>query len=259
MSEHDMQLVAPSGKGLIYNGTAIRDKAEMLSLTDMWKAAGSIEGQRPDDWKKDAGNRAFLEHVALISNAPVEGIWKGRRGNNGGTMAHWQVGVAYAKTLNHDFHMWCNSVVRAHMEGAKPVQVGLSDADRAVIGGIVKSCAGVVIREHLANLLPELLIPMVAATLAQNNFMIRRGKTAKQIWDAAGMPPKIKGSTNWFGNRLKDGGCMLEGKADNGNKAVRLFDPDKAETLLHKLGLLHRAKVYASERMGQRRFKLVQA
>jgi len=80
----------------------------MLSLTDMWKAAGKPAEKRPDDWKKDASNRAFLDHVALISNTPVEGIWRGTRGNNGATFAHWQIGLAYAKYLSPEFHMWCN-------------------------------------------------------------------------------------------------------------------------------------------------------
>lgn len=62
---------------LVYNGEIITQRDEMLSLTDMWRAAGSPKDMRPDDWKKDAGNRAFLDHVAMISNTPVKGIWRG--------------------------------------------------------------------------------------------------------------------------------------------------------------------------------------
>ena len=32
------------GSALVYQGVTIRDRGEMLSLTDMWKAAGSPEG-----------------------------------------------------------------------------------------------------------------------------------------------------------------------------------------------------------------------
>lgn len=83
----------------------IRDRNEMLSLTDMWKAQGALEGRRPDDWKKDGAHREFMEHVALVLNAPVEGIWKGTRGANGGAFAHWQIGLAYAKHLSPEFRM----------------------------------------------------------------------------------------------------------------------------------------------------------
>lgn len=131
----------------------------------------------------------------------------------------------------------------------------LTAQDRSAIGGIVKACVGVVLREQLHALIPELIEPMLAARLSERNLMIRRGKTAKQIWDAAGLPPGIKGITIWFGNRLAEMGCM-SGRADRGDTDTRLFDPDRAAICL-KNGLLHKSEVYASERMGQGRFKLV--
>lgn len=257
MSAHDLTLVASESKGLVYNGTMIRDKGEMLCLTDMWEAAGRPENQRPADWFALPQSQGFIAAVADSSNAEISGIWKSKRGNNGGTFAHWQVGIAYAKALSHDFHMWGNRAIREKMQGVVHHSPGLTAEDRAAIGGIVKACAGVVIREQLANLLPALIEPMIAGRLRESAVMLRSGQTAKQIWDRAGLPPKMKGATNWFGNRLKDGGCLLEGKADRGDGAIRLFDPDKAETLLG-LGLLHKSRVYASERMGQGRLKLVE-
>jgi hypothetical protein len=259
MTMHNMSMMEPAGKGLVYNGTDIRDKGDMLSLTDMWKAAGSPEAKRPSNWARKEG-ADFIEHVGAILNMPVGHIETSRGGSGAGrgaTFAHWQIGLAYAKYLSPEFHMWCNSVVRSHMEGKPVLHAGLSAEDRNAIGGIVKACTGVVIREQIANLLPTIIEPMLAARLAESALLLRKGKTAKQIWDAAGMPPKIKGATNWFGNRLKEGGCLLEGRADRGDGSIRLFDPDKAETLL-SLGLRHKARVYASERMGQGRFKLVE-
>lgn len=249
MTVHDITILAPAGKGLAYNGTAIRDKGEMLSLTDMWKAAGEPENKNPAQWSRSAGAADFIDHVALIVGISHNNLIDARK--RAGTWAHWQIGLAYAKYLNPEFHMWCNSVARAHMEG-KPVvaSVGLTAEDRSVIGGIVKACAGVVIREQLENLLPAMIEPMVAARLASSTYLLRSGKTAKQIWDICGLPPNIKGSAVWFGNRLKKGGCMLEGRADRGDKAIRLFDPDKAEALLG-LGLRQHARSYASNRLGK--------
>ena len=103
-----------------YQGTPISVRGEFMNLTDMWRAAGSPANQRPDDWKKDGANRLFLEHIATLANAPVEGIWRGDRGRGGATWAHWQVGLAYAKWLSPPFHAWCNTVVRWHMEGRLP-------------------------------------------------------------------------------------------------------------------------------------------
>jgi hypothetical protein len=192
----------------------------------------------------------------------VERIYKskrGGRGKGGETVAHWQIGLAYAKYLNPQFHMWCNEVVRAHMEGrAVATAHNLTDYDRQIIGNIVKNCTGVVIREQIEALLPVLIEPLVTARLSERDFMIRHGKTAKQIWDEHRLPPKLRGSTVWFGNRLKEMGASIEndGRYDRGSQAIRLFDPDKAAVFLRN-GLLHRAKVYASERMGQGKLRLV--
>lgn len=134
----------------------------------------------------------------------------------------------------------------------------LDDKTKHAIGGIVKKCTAVVMREQLAAVLPTMLDSLVAAKLAEQNILLRHGKTAKQIWDAAGLPPRLRGATVWFGNRLKEMGCCIdgEGRFDRGSSAVRLFDPDKASLCLRN-GLLHQSKVYASERMGQRRLRLV--
>lgn len=259
MTTHDMTLHQPAGKGLVYNGTLIRDKGEMLSLTDMWKAAGSPENREPFNWSRKEG-AAFIEAVALTHNLPTSQVMISKRGKNGGTFGHWQIGLAYAKYLSPEFHMWCNEVVRAHMEGGKVSGIPadtLEQIERSY--GIMRMVVRKVteIEHALPGIVAHLVEPLVAARLAESAYLLRSGKTAKQIWDAAGLPPKIKGATCWFGNRLKQGGCLLEGRADRGDSAIRLFDPDKAETLLG-LGLLHKSRVYASERKGQGRLKLVE-
>ena len=35
------------------------------------------------------------------------------RGRHGGTWAHWQLALSYARYLSPAFHLWCNTVVRA--------------------------------------------------------------------------------------------------------------------------------------------------
>lgn len=256
MSMHDMTLVETTSKGLVYNGTAIKDRGEMLSLTDMWGAAGSPDNKRPAEWARKEG-ASFIEFVADSHNMAHSHIIKSQRGKGGSTFAHWQIALAYAKYLSPEFHMWCNSVVRSVMEGKRGIAAGLTAEDRSAIGGIVKACTGLVVREQIERILPSLIEPMLIARLAESAYLLRSGKTAKQIWDAANLPPKVKGSTNWFGNRLKEMGCMMEGRADRGASAIRLFDPDKAAICLRN-GLLHRSHAYVSERVGQGRFKLVE-
>lgn len=103
---------------LSYNGVIIQDQGEMLSLTDMWKAAKSPANQDPAQWLRSATAEAFIEAVSvnmgIFHNELVKTV---RGGKNPGTSAHWQVAFAYAKYLSPEFHMWCNQVVRERMEG----------------------------------------------------------------------------------------------------------------------------------------------
>lgn len=155
MEPQQIELIEPHS-ALIYNGVTIRDDKEMLSLTDMWKASGSPSGRAPSDWNSLVTTKEFVSTVENSLNAEIPGIIT-KKGKGGGTWAYWQIGLAYAKYLSHDFHMWCNRVVRSHMTGepmedessARPPAVYsddiatllemLSDIQSAVISAIQRS------------------------------------------------------------------------------------------------------------------------
>lgn len=134
----------------------------------------------------------------------------------------------------------------------------LSAEARSAIGGIVKRCTGVVVREELHELLAALLPQAVHAFLADRNIMVRRGCTAQQILDRAGTRRGIKGLTLWVGNRMDALGFRMNGtdKADRGNGSIRLYDPDKAEAWLRSGGR-HLIEQKVAERKGQGRLRLV--
>lgn len=126
---------------LSYNGQDIRNRAEMLCLTDMWKAAGEPENKRPVDWARYEG-AAFIEAVSISLNVGPAHLMTIKRGKSGSSFAHWQIGIAYAKYLSHDFHMWCNSVVRSHMEAKASNMVTLDDGSMELVrrsDGIARS------------------------------------------------------------------------------------------------------------------------
>lgn len=100
---------------LQFNGVGIHERGEMISLTDMWKAAGSPDSRRPADWR-DREGRQFIEAVAMANNAATSGIFVASRGRYGQTFGHWQAALGYAQYLSPEFHMWCNTVVRERME-----------------------------------------------------------------------------------------------------------------------------------------------
>ncbi len=151
---------------LVYNGEVIHERNEMLSLTDMWRAAGAPANREPFNWARKEG-AAFLDALSIAHNLPASQVMISKRGKGGGTFAHWQGGLAYAQYLNPDFHRWCNDVVRQRMEGRQvPAHVVLDESMKSAIGGIVKSCTGVVVREALEVILPRLIEadPRAAAT-----------------------------------------------------------------------------------------------
>lgn len=252
MSEHKHNLPAR----FVYNGEVIRDRNEMLSLTDMWKAAGADPSRQPSEWLRSADAQRFISFVTDTLNLGIsqnDVIRVVRGGRQPGTWAHWQIALAYAKYLSPEFHMWCNQVVRERMEGRSVPAPGiireLDSEVRKIIGGILKS----VIHHELCEVVPAL----VRAELAAQHIAIRRGKTAGQIWKACGLP-SIKNGARWLGNRLTEMGCRIEsgGCGELGEVRARLFDPDKAEVCLRN-GLLHKTKLYVAERLGQGSLRLV--
>ena len=118
---------------LSYQGTPIRLRGTMLNLTDMWRAAGRPENRRPADWLVLEETQRFRAYAGthwteldepVAPNAGQAGIWHldtdgfvaTVRGHQGGTWAHWQLALPYARYLSPAFHLWCNTVVRAAME-----------------------------------------------------------------------------------------------------------------------------------------------
>jgi hypothetical protein len=118
---------------LSYQGTPIRLRGAMLHLTDIWRAAGRPANRRPSDWlllEETQRFRAYADthwtelEEPVAANAGHAGIWHldtdgfvaTVRGNQGGTWAHWQLALSYARYLSSPFHLWCNTVVRAAME-----------------------------------------------------------------------------------------------------------------------------------------------
>lgn len=142
---------------LVFNKTTIRDRDQFLSLTDMWKASGSSENKRPSDWLATPMAKTLIEYLGENLNAGFSGIdlvRSNRGGNDAGTWAHWHIAFAYAKYLSPAFHVWCNEVVRAVMEG-RMVPVGPGLAKTAPPVGLTA--------EQVLDLVGKVVAPLVEA------------------------------------------------------------------------------------------------
>lgn len=105
-------------RDLVYNGTAIHQREEMVSLTDMWKASGAEEKNRPTQWARTDTGQRFIAFITATYKLEDSQVWDTRRGRHGGgSWAHWQIALAYAQFLSPEFHAWGNTAIRERMEG----------------------------------------------------------------------------------------------------------------------------------------------
>jgi hypothetical protein len=109
-----------------YNGMAIAfEGKEKISLTDMWKAAGGQDNKNPVEWIRYAGAE-FVAELAKSLNTGKSHIIKTTRGRHGGTWAHWQIALAYAKYLSPEFHLWVNQVVKERVEEERNPELAIT-------------------------------------------------------------------------------------------------------------------------------------
>lgn len=260
MDKHEDKLPAR----FVYNGEVIRDRNEMLSLTDMWKAAGADPSRQPSEWLRSADAQRFISFVTDTLNLGIsqnDVIRVVRGGRQPGTWAHWQIALAYAKYLSPEFHMWCNQVVRERMEGKSvsvanlpPEVLEMIRRDDGISRMLAHKVTGI---ESTVQTLAAVVSAMAAVVQPAHPGLYVTGKTSGEIWEEHGLP-RMKNGPRWLGNRLAEMGCQLEGcrMLHVGRTRARAFDPDKAAACM-KNGLLHKAKVYVAERLGQGSLRLV--
>jgi post-segregation antitoxin (ccd killing protein) len=105
---------------------------EGVSLTDLWIASGKDENKAPKYWRRNEGY-GFIKTLAETLNVTENHLLKTTRGKSGGTWAHWQIALAYAKYLSPELHIWCNQVVKERLEEERNPELGISRSrERAI-------------------------------------------------------------------------------------------------------------------------------
>lgn len=89
---------------------------ELLSLTDLWKAAGSLQGKEPAQWLRQDATQQLIETASGILNVCQNHIIKSKRGKSGGSYAHKNIALAYAKYLDPALHVLVNEVFFQRLE-----------------------------------------------------------------------------------------------------------------------------------------------
>ena len=129
------------------------------------------------------------------------------------------------------------------------------------MGGVVKSISTKQHEESEARMMKQFALAMTAnreefdlklrEVMAGGVIAMRHGKTAGQLWSDYKWPA-FKNASLWFGNRLSELACRIEGEgcSESGGLKSKLFDPYKVAVAM-KNGLLGYAKQYAQQRGGQ--------
>lgn len=112
----------------------VRCDGDMWCLTDLWRAAGALKEKRPVDWLRRGGASfvEFVEDSLKVANCHFEAVRTDRGGKAPGTWAHWQIALAYAKSISHEFHARVNEVYRAFMAGQLKPRAFDSDHEELV-------------------------------------------------------------------------------------------------------------------------------
>lgn len=98
----------------------IHNSGELVSLTDLWKEAGSINKKDPNTWLGRESTIELIDTICTILNTPKTGVLKSKRGKTGGgTWAHKNVALAYAKWLDPKLHILVNEVFFERIEEEK--------------------------------------------------------------------------------------------------------------------------------------------
>lgn len=129
-------------------------KQEMVSVADLWKAAGSRSSMRPDRWFKSDLIQEQLESLAILVSEGVERDTKGKlikvpgilevvRGGRytQGTFASYDLAISYTQLLGQDVWEWFTSVLPSSQQNESEPQASthrLIPVDLEDFGGKVR-------------------------------------------------------------------------------------------------------------------------
>ncbi|WP_110952998.1 KilA-N domain-containing protein [Anaerosinus massiliensis] len=119
---------------LEFNSTKIRvDDKDRVSMTDLWKASGKNPNQQVRFWISQEASQEFIKTLVKAENSTVNTVLNTKRGRTGGTFAHPQIALAYAKYLSPELHMYVNQVFFERLEEDANPELGISRShERAV-------------------------------------------------------------------------------------------------------------------------------
>ena len=115
-------------------------KIELISLTKLWKMAGSPVDRKPSDWKAISSTKRLIKQIlkevkAVDSGNDSTQVFHAIRGGKSPeTLAHYKLAIEYAGYLDVEFKSWMlgiiGSVIEAPEDFAADILINSHNKDR---------------------------------------------------------------------------------------------------------------------------------
>lgn len=86
-------------------------KTELVSLTQLWKMAGSPENQTPYEWRRLPETKKLVTQISKEYKGGKSRILESKRGKGGETLAHYKLALEYAGYLDVEFKSWMLGII----------------------------------------------------------------------------------------------------------------------------------------------------
>jgi hypothetical protein len=141
-SSRDLCPSRSGGVAFIYNNYEVGfDANRLVDVTQMWRANGEVPSKDPRRWAETEQAKGFINTVARTVNLAKNEVWKSKRGKHlAGTWAHWQVALAYAKYLSHEFHRFVNEAFREWAAEKANPDLKVERAAQQEVRGVASTC-----------------------------------------------------------------------------------------------------------------------
>jgi hypothetical protein len=91
-------------------------KTELVSLTNLWRMAGSPENQTPYKWKRTPEAQKLVKQISKEHKGFNHPFIKSKAGKGGETFAHYKLAIEYAGYVNVEFKSWMLGVIGDFIE-----------------------------------------------------------------------------------------------------------------------------------------------
>lgn len=96
-------------------------QGHMVTLqSDGWfnaTQAAAAWGRRVDHWRENQETQEYIKALCEITNTPISGYLKTKRGASGGTWLHPKLAVRFAQWLDPRFAVWCDAQIDTLVRG----------------------------------------------------------------------------------------------------------------------------------------------